>query len=95
MSANERSNPGASRTINNRNVRPGGEKKLKDIESAVHAAILRGFVVGREVLVGRIPGIVVGYNIASFGRFVGVTYPLVVRTAMGVAKCSTDELQLA
>jgi hypothetical protein len=24
-----------------------------------------------------------------------VTYPLVVRTAMGVAKCSTDELQLA
>lgn len=62
---------------------------------AVHDAISRGFVVGREVLVGSIPGIVVGYNIASFGRFVGDAYPLVVRTALGVTKCGMDELSLA
>lgn len=64
------------------------------IGSAVSAAINRGFVVGREVLVGRIPGIVVGYNIASFGRFVGNAYPLVVRTALGVTKCGMDEVRL-
>jgi hypothetical protein len=48
--------------------------------------------VGREVLVGTVPGIVVGYNIASFGNFIGNAYPLVVRTALGVTKCSADEL---
>ena len=65
------------------------------IGSAVNVAINRGFVVGREVLVGCIPGIVVGYNIASFGRFVGSAYPLVVRTALGVTKCGMDEVSLA
>jgi hypothetical protein len=60
----------------------------------VSAAINRGFVVGREVLVGSIPGIVVGYNIASFGKFVGNAYPLVVRTALGVTKCGMDEVIL-
>lgn len=65
------------------------------VVSAVNAAISRGFVIGREVLVGSIPGIVVGYNIAGFGKFVGNVYPLVVRTALGVAKCSVDEVSLA
>lgn len=65
------------------------------IESAVSAAIGRGFVVGREVLVGRIPGIIVGYNIGSYGQFVGNAYPLVVRTSLGVTKCNPDELSLA
>jgi hypothetical protein len=65
------------------------------IGCAVSTAITRGFVVGREVLVGSIPGIVVGYNIASFGQFVGNTYPLVVRTALGVTKCGVDEVRLA
>ncbi len=63
-------------------------------EAAVQAAIRRGFVVGREVLVGKIPGIVVGYNIGGFGRFVGAAYPVVVRTALGVAKCTPEELEL-
>lgn len=62
---------------------------------AVQAAISRGYVVGREVLVGKVPGIVVGYNIATFGNFTGSAYPLVVRTALGVAKCGIDELSLA
>lgn len=65
------------------------------IGAAVNAAINRGFVVGREVLLGRIPGIVVGFNIASFGQFPGSLYPLVVRTALGVTKCAVDELDLA
>lgn len=65
------------------------------IAAAVNAAINRGFVVGREVLLGRIPGIVVGFNIASFGPFPGSVYPLVVRTALGVTKCAVDEVSLA
>jgi hypothetical protein len=70
------------------------EQSGRVIGSAIHAAISRGFVVGREVLVGKVPGIVVGYNIATFGKFIGNAYPLVIRTAMGVTKCSIDELQL-
>lgn len=69
--------------------------RVRAIETSVQGAIRRGFVVGREVLVGAVPGIVVGYNIASFGRFVGNAYPLVVRTALGVAKCGMDEVRLA
>ena len=65
------------------------------IGSAVNAAISLGFVVGRAVLVGRIPGVVVGYNIASFGQFVGNAYPLVVCTALGVTKCGMNEVSLA
>ena len=80
--------------------RPGklsqdSEQPGRVIGSAVNVAINRGFVVGREVLVGCIPVIVVGYNIASFGRFVGSAYPLVVRTALGVTKCGMDEVSLA
>ncbi len=75
--------------------RPVPESCGRIIGTAVSAAISRGFVVGREVLVGSIPGIVVGYNIGSFGRFLGSAYPLVVRTALGVTKCGIDELVLA
>lgn len=70
------------------------ERSGRSIGAAVTTAINRGFVVGREVLVGSIPGIVVGYNIASFGQFVGNAYPLVVRTALGVTKCGLDEVSL-
>jgi len=73
---------------------PGPPAAGKTCAAAIHAAMQRGFVVGREVLVGTVPGIVVGYNIASFGNFIGNAYPLVVRTALGVTKCSADELQL-
>ena len=67
----------------------------RSIGFAVNAAINLGFVVGREVLVGQVPGLVVGYNIASFGPFVGNAYPLVVRTALGVTKCALHEVSLA
>jgi hypothetical protein len=76
-------------------IRQDREPPARSIGSAVSAAINLGFVVGREVLVGNIPGLVVGYNIASFGRFTGSVYPLVVRTALGVTKCAVDEVSLA
>ena len=78
--------PGMARRDSDRRGRGPG--------SAVSAAINRGFVVGREVLVGSVPGIVVGYNIAGFGQFVGNAHLLVVRTALGVTQCGVDEVNL-
>ena len=75
-------------------VQVDSDRSGRSIGSAVNAAINRGFVVGCEVFVGSIPGIVVGYNIASFGQFIGNAYPLVVRTALGVTKCGVDEVSL-
>lgn len=76
-------------------VRQDREPADRNIGPAVNAAIKLGFVVGREVLVGTVPGLVVGYNIASFGSFTGNAFPLVVRTALGVTKCALDEVSLA
>jgi hypothetical protein len=76
-------------------VQQDAETPGRTIGSAVNTAINLGFVVGREVLVGQVPGLVVGYNIASFGKFIGSAYPLVVRTALGVTKCAMDEVSLA
>lgn len=64
------------------------------LEYAIQSAIRSGFVSGRDVLIGKVPGIVVGYNIGAFGSFVGTAYPLVVRTALGIVKCHPDELEL-
>lgn len=64
------------------------------IQAAVHTAICGGYVVGREVRVGHIPGVIVGYNIGRFGRFAGNVYPLLVRTSLGVTKCTPGELTL-
>jgi hypothetical protein len=88
------SSSGAGRGV--RIVQGIRRRRVPDVplESSVQMAIRKGFVVGREVLVGRIPGIVVGYNIGGFGRFVGAMYPLVIRTALGITKCSPDELEL-
>ena len=65
-------------------VRRDDEPLERNIGCAVNAAIKLGFVVGREVLVGRVPGLVVGYNIAGIGSVLGNAYPLVVRNALGV-----------
>ncbi|MBP7483502.1 MAG: hypothetical protein KA788_13275 [Lacunisphaera sp.] len=74
--------------------RQGTERSANAIAGAVSVAIKQGFVVGREVLVGNIPGIVVGYNIAAVGTFLGNSYPLVVRTELGVTKCALKEVSL-
>ena len=75
-------------------VQQGRRTPDRNTGSAVNAAIKLGFVVGREVLVGTVPGLVVGYNIASFGSFAGSAYPLVAPTATGVTKCALDEVIL-
>jgi hypothetical protein len=50
-------------------ARRDDEPLERNIGCAVNAAIKLGFVVGREVLVGKVPGLVVGYNIAGMGSF--------------------------
>jgi hypothetical protein len=65
------------------------------IGSAVQSAIDRGFVVGSQVRIGKVAGIVVGYNIACFGQFHGAAYPLVVHTPLGISKCGLAEVSLA
>ena len=51
-------------------------------------------MIGREVMLGDLPGLIVGYNIAGFGRFLGAAYPLVVRTERGVVMTHPDQLAL-
>ena len=65
------------------------------ISTAVRGAVKRGFVIGSEVKIGAVAGVVVGYNIANFGQFLGVFYPLVVRTSFGISKCALGEVRLA
>lgn len=74
--------------------RPTARPRPPRFEEVVRSAIRCGFVVGREILIGEIPGVVVGYNIGAFGRFHGAAYPLVIRTELGIAKCHPDELTL-
>ena len=63
-----------------------GTPPARDVGTAIHAAISRGFVVGREVLVGTVPGIVVGYNITLYSNIA----PQVV--LQGNKMWTTDEL---
>ena len=67
-------------------------KKCGKIGAAVHAAVGRGLVVGRQVKIGIVRGVVIGYNIARRGRYPGTRYPLLVKTELGVAKCRLDEV---
>ena len=62
------------------------------IGAAVRTAIGRGLVVGRQVRIGIVNGVVAGYNIARRGRYRGVRYPLLVITELGLAKCRLDEV---
>lgn len=68
--------------------------KPPNFDALVKAAARGGFVVGREVMIADIPGLIVGYNIAGFGRFLGAAYPLVVRTEQGVIMAHPDQLAL-
>ncbi len=62
------------------------------VEQAVHTAIRAGYRIGQRVRIGRVAGRVVGYNIGAFGRYCGASYPLLVKTEFGVAKCSLREV---
>ena len=70
----------------------GARSALDAAERAIRHAIGAGFRIGCRVLVGRVPGSVIGYNIANSGRFGGAAYPLLVETEFGIAKCSMQEV---
>jgi hypothetical protein len=65
------------------------------VEQSIHRAIDAGYRIGRAVRIGRVPGNVIGYNISIFGRFSGASYPLLVETEYGTAKCSVREVSPA
>lgn len=65
----------------------------RNIEAAVSAAKRTGYVVGRQVRIGVVTGVIVGYNIARSGDFEGCRYPVLVQTDYGIAKCALMELQ--
>ncbi|HNQ75902.1 MAG TPA: hypothetical protein PKM39_04610 [Pseudothauera hydrothermalis] len=65
------------------------------VDQAVHAAIQAGYRIGKRVRIGHVAGRVVGYNIGVYGRYSGASYPLLVKTAFGVAKCSLREVAAA
>lgn len=62
------------------------------IGAAIHVAIVAGLVIGRQVKLGVVRGIVIGYNIARSGSYPGMSYPLLVKTELGIAKCRLDEV---
>lgn len=62
------------------------------VKRAVSRAILAGYRIGQQVLIGRVSGQVIGYNIGAFGGFSGARFPLLVSTDLGVVKCNEDEL---
>ncbi|THF62843.1 hypothetical protein E6C76_16370 [Pseudothauera nasutitermitis] len=67
----------------------------RGVEQAVSNAIRAGYRVGMRVRIGRVAGRVVGYNIGAYGRYSGASYPLLVNTRFGVAKCSLGEVAAA
>jgi hypothetical protein len=65
------------------------------IAQLIHAAIHRGLIIDRAVKIGAVRGVVIGYNIARRGRFPGLRFPLLVKTELGTAKFSLDEVVAA
>lgn len=65
------------------------------IAQLIHAAVRRGLTIDRMVKIGAVRGVVIGYNIARRGRFPGLRFPLLVKTELGTAKFSLDEVVAA
>lgn len=59
---------------------------------AVRLAQEAGYRIGCLVHLGRVPGRVVGYNIARRGTYYGMLFPLLVETTFGTVKCSLAEV---
>lgn len=66
--------------------------KLATVGDALRAAMRCGLVINRQVKIGVVRGVVIGYNIARRGRYRGTRYPLLVKTELGVAKCGLHEV---
>jgi hypothetical protein len=70
-------------------------RQTPSLGDVLHAAMRCGLVINRQVKIGIVRGVVIGYNIARRGRFRGARYPLLVKTELGVAKCALDEVVAA
>lgn len=70
-------------------------RDVADPAAAVRAACSCGLTVGRQVRIGIVRGVVIGYNIARYGRYPGRRYPLLVKTELGVAKFRLAEVVVA
>lgn len=64
------------------------------VVATMHQAKQAGFIIGREVMVGNVPGWVAAYNVAGFGEYPADRCPLVVMTPFGETRCSLDEVRL-
>ncbi len=84
----------ALRVIDGDRKEAGHATDREGIALAVEVARRAGFSLGKAVMLGTVPGTIVGYNIAGFGTFCGLLYPLLVATDLGVAKCHPIELRL-
>lgn len=73
-------------------INAGRARECSRIGAAVHTAVGCGLTIGRQVRIGIVRGVVIGYNIARRGRFQGARYPLLVKTELGVTKCRLDEV---
>lgn len=73
-------------------VCPSPVPECARIGAAIHSATTRGLIVGRQVKIGIVRGVVIGYNIARRGRFPGRRFPLLVKTELGVVKCQLGEV---
>jgi hypothetical protein len=62
------------------------------LAQVIRAAVSRGLIINRAVKIGAVRGVVIGYNIARRGRFPGIRFPLLVKTELGTAKFSLDEV---
>jgi uncharacterized protein YcfJ len=75
--------------------RDGNENATTAIGKLIHTAVQHGLAVGRTVKIGTVRGIVIGYNISRDGSYPGTRYPLLVKTELGTAKFSLDEVMPA
>jgi hypothetical protein len=72
-----------------------GRSSSPSLTQIILAAIRRGLTIDRAVKIGAVRGVVIGYNIARRGRYPGIRFPLLVKTELGTAKFSLDEVAVA
>ncbi len=69
--------------------------RRKIVPDVMRRVLKIGYTIGRKVKIGTVFGVVIGYNIGEGGEFPFWSFPLLIATDMGVAKCSPSEVTLA
>ncbi len=75
-----------------RRTRSDADGAANPAADVVRAARCCGLTVGRQVKIGVVRGVVIGYNIARRGRYPGRRFPLLVKTELGVGKFGIAEV---